>query len=141
MSQPSQHLEALKRAGLEDLPLDTVVHSHGSNFSVGQRQLLCFAHALLRQAPVVLLDEATANIDALTDAKVQQTLRTSFSGSTLLVIAHRLSTVADSDLLVCLSKGEVAEVGSPEELKMKGGVVAKMFADAGETMPGTRMSL
>lgn len=141
MSQPSQHLEALKRAGLEDLPLDTVVHSRGSNFSVGQRQLLCFARALLRQAPVVLLDEATANIDALTDAKVQQTLRTSFSGSTLLVIAHRLSTVADSDLLVCLSKGEVAEVGSPEELKMKGGVVAKMFADAGETMPGTRMSL
>lgn len=131
----------MKRAGLEDLPLDTVVHSRGSNFSVGQRQLLCFARALLRQAPVVLLDEATANIDALTDAKVQQTLRTSFSGSTLLVIAHRLSTVADSDLLVCLSKGEVAEVGSPEELKMKGGVVAKMFADAGETMPGTRMSL
>lgn len=142
MSQPSQHLEALKRAGLEDLPLDTVVHSRGSNFSVGQRQLLCFARALLRQAPVVLLDEATANIDALTDAKMQQTLRSSFSGSTLLVIAHRLSTVADSDLLVCLSRGEVAEVGSPAELKMQGGVVAKMFADAGETLPTTtRMSL
>jgi len=141
MSQPSEHLEALKQAGLEDLPLDTEVRSRGSNFSVGQRQLLCFARALLRQARVVLLDEATANIDALTDALLQKTLRTSFSGSTLLVIAHRLSTVADSDLIVCLSKGEVAEVGSPEELKMKGGVVAKMFADAGESMPGTRMRL
>ncbi|CAK9114756.1 Multidrug resistance-associated protein 5 (ATP-binding cassette sub-family C member 5) (Multi-specific organic anion transporter C) (MOAT-C) (SMRP) (pABC11) [Durusdinium trenchii] len=141
MSTESERLGALKMVGLEEWALETQVESRGANFSVGQRQLLCFARALLRKAKVVLLDEATANIDALTDALLQKTLRSSFHGATLLVIAHRLSTVADSDLIVCLNQGEVAEVGRPEELKLTGGLVAKMFADAGEIMPGTRVSL
>ncbi|CAJ1389613.1 unnamed protein product [Effrenium voratum] len=128
-----EQLEALRLAGLDvEEGLSAPVRSRGSNFSVGQRQLLCFARAMLRKSRVVLLDEATANIDALTDEKLQQTLRTCFQGSTLLVIAHRLSTVADSDLLVCLDHGSAVEVGSPQELRSANGLVAKMFTDAGE---------
>ncbi|CAE7516407.1 abcC12 [Symbiodinium natans] len=154
MSSATEHQQALAKTGLwealgED-GLDSPVHGRGANFSVGQRQLLCFARALLRQARVMLLDEASANIDALTDAALQKTLRTCFSGSTLLIIAHRLSTIADADLLICMDKGKVEEAGPPAALRRKGGVVATMFANAGEPelpaegrgdLPSTKVSL
>ncbi|CAE7907557.1 abcC8, partial [Symbiodinium microadriaticum] len=136
MSSAAEHQQALVQTGLwkalgED-GLDSAVQGRGANFSVGQRQLLCFARSLLRQARVMLLDEASANIDALTDATLQKTLRTCFTGSTLLIIAHRLSTIADADLLVCMDKGRVVEAGPPATLRRNGGIVAKMFANAGE---------
>eukprot|EP00439_Symbiodinium_sp_Y106_P020813 s6526_g2.t1 len=146
MSSAAEHQQALVQTGLwkalgED-GLDSTVQGRGANFSVGQRQLLCFARSLLRQEPrgfermerarVMLLDEASANIDALTDATLQKTLRTCFTGSMLLIIAHRLSTIADADLLVCMDKGKVVEAGPPATLRRNGGVVAKMFANAGE---------
>ncbi|CAE8642536.1 unnamed protein product, partial [Polarella glacialis] len=130
----SEELESALRSTQLTEDLDTQVHGRGSNFSVGQRQLLCVARALLRRARVVLLDEASANIDALTDARIQQTIRSCFGGSTLLIIAHRLSTIADADLVICMENGRAVEVGPPDELRRAGGKVADMFLDAGETM-------
>ncbi|CAK0855015.1 unnamed protein product [Prorocentrum cordatum] len=110
----------------------TEVQSKGANFSVGQRQLLCVARALLRRSRVVLLDEATANIDAATDLLIQRTIRAGFCGSTALIIAHRLSTISDVDVVVCLEGGRLAEAGPLGELRRAGGHVARMFDDAGD---------
>jgi ABC-type multidrug transport system fused ATPase/permease subunit len=99
------HLESLIRA----LPqgLDSVVTEHGHNFSQGQRQLLCMGRAILMRAHVIVLDEATASVDVRTDRLIQDTLRTELRDMTVLVIAHRLDTVTDSDLLIELAEGRV----------------------------------
>ncbi|KAI9094069.1 ABC transporter type 1, transmembrane domain-containing protein [Phlyctochytrium arcticum] len=99
--------------------LDTVVSEGGSNFSQGQRQLLCLARALLRSCKVIVLDEATASVDHSTDAKIQETIRTEFRGATLLCVAHRLRTVADYDKILVLAAGQVVEFGSPLGLMSK----------------------
>ncbi|KAJ1565088.1 hypothetical protein HK405_013179 [Cladochytrium tenue] len=86
------------------------------NFSQGQRQLICLARALLRDSRVVFLDEATASIDAQTDARIQSTIRGELAGATVFCIAHRLRTVADYDRILVLDHGEFVEFGTPEEL-------------------------
>lgn len=98
--------------------LDAIVEEGGKNFSVGQRQLLSLARAILRHSPLVLLDEATANIDYATDRLIQKTVRQSpsFVNSTVVTIAHRLRTIADCDLIVVIREGRAAEVGKPHEL-------------------------
>ncbi|OQR80565.1 ATP-binding Cassette (ABC) Superfamily, partial [Thraustotheca clavata] len=96
--------------------LEYVIGEKGSNFSIGQRQLFCIARALLRKSRVVLLDEATANIDLESDRLIQQTIKEGFGGVTLLLIAHRLDTIIDSDTIILMSSGEVQETGSPSEL-------------------------
>lgn len=84
--------------------------------SHGQRQLFCLARALIRQSSVVILDEATASMDRDTDARIQQLIREKFTGKTLIVIAHRLATIADFDRVVVMSEGRVVEIGKPGEL-------------------------
>ncbi|KAH6579342.1 hypothetical protein BASA61_010315 [Batrachochytrium salamandrivorans] len=96
--------------------LDTVVAEGGSNFSQGQRQLLCLARALARQSRVILLDEATASVDPETDFRIQATIRTEFSASTVITIAHRLKTIMDYDKIVVLDKGELVQFGTPSQL-------------------------
>ena len=96
--------------------LDTPVEEHGSNYSVGQRQLLCIARALLRKSKVILMDEATASIDLETDMKIQQTIRTQFTESTVITIAHRIHTIIDSDRVLVLEMGEVKEYDKPSVL-------------------------
>ncbi|GAA5904673.1 uncharacterized protein JCM6883_003864 [Sporobolomyces salmoneus] len=96
--------------------LDAEVAEGGSNFSTGQRQLVCMARALLRSSRILLLDEATASTDLETDELITQTIRSEFSESTLLVIAHRLRTIVDFDKVMVLDKGRILEYDSPATL-------------------------
>ena len=98
------------------LGLNTRVREGGANFSCGQRQLICLARALLRQSKVLILDEATASIDVETDFAIQKTIREHFRDSTVLVIAHRLGTIIDSDLIIVLDSGKITEFGPPRSL-------------------------
>ena len=109
--------------------LQALVTEAGGNMSVGQRQLICLARALLKRPQVLILDEATASVDYETDRLIQQALRSEFH-CTVLTIAHRLNTIMDVDKIIVLSDGRVLENGSPSELlALEGG----MFKDMVET--------
>jgi ABC-type multidrug transport system fused ATPase/permease subunit len=99
--------------------LDYMVQEGGSNFSVGQRQLMCLARAVLHRSRLVLLDEATANVDHQTDETIQLTIRQEFASSTVLTIAHRLNTILDNDRILVLQDGQVGEFGTPQDLARK----------------------
>jgi ATP-binding cassette, subfamily C (CFTR/MRP), member 1 len=135
-------LAALEKVGLtsgisnvSNLSLGSMSRSHkyiaslcdpisegGSNFSVGQRQLLVIARALLQGAKIVIMDEATAAIDPETDAAIQKVMRFAFSESTCLTIAHRINTVFNSDYVLVMSDGQAVEFDTPDKLMQKGGL-------------------
>ena len=114
--------------------LDFEVSEGGENMSVGQRQLVCLARALLRKTKVLILDEATAAVDLETDDLIQRTIRTEFAHCTVLTIAHRLNTIMDYDKIMVLDKGELHEYDSPDNLLSDNSTIFYSLAkDAGLT--------
>ncbi len=125
-------VRALERIGAKDLferregGLDARVIERGSNFSAGERQLIAFARALYRDPPILVLDEATANVDSDTEARLQRALDGAMQGRTALIIAHRLSTIRRVDRIIVFHKGRVVEQGTHDDLLAAGGVYAKL---------------
>ncbi|XP_045474208.1 multidrug resistance-associated protein 1 isoform X6 [Harmonia axyridis] len=103
----------------------------GENLSVGQRQLICLARALLRKTKILILDEATAAVDLETDDLIQSTIRTEFKECTVLTIAHRLNTIMDSDRVIVLDKGSIVEFDTPQNLLKSPTIFRSMCQDAG----------
>ncbi|KAJ3653135.1 hypothetical protein Zmor_019046 [Zophobas morio] len=118
-SQVWSALEAFNlKALVANLPLglQTLVDEGGTKFSVGQKQLLCLSRAMLKKTKIFVLDEATASVDLQTDEAIQATIREKFKDCTILVIAHRLDTIMDSDKVLVMDDGRVVAVGKPDEL-------------------------
>ena len=126
--------EAARAVGVHDLitqlpeGYDTLIRERGRNLSVGQRQLISFARALLADPRILILDEATANIDTFTELLVQQALKRLLHGRTALVIAHRLSTIKGADNIVVLQGGRIVEQGTHAELLQRNGIYASLYA-------------
>ncbi|XP_057820877.2 putative ABC transporter C family member 15 isoform X1 [Cryptomeria japonica] len=128
--------EALDKCQLEEVvrakeeKLDSLVTENGENWSVGQRQLVCLGRVLLKQSRILVLDEATASVDTATDRLIQQTIQNQFYDSTVITIAHRIPSVCDSDLVLVLSDGKIAEYDSPIKLlENKSSAFAKLVSE------------
>ncbi|XP_004491490.1 ABC transporter C family member 3-like [Cicer arietinum] len=110
--------------------LDSAVSENGDNWSMGQRQLVCLGRVLLKKSKILVLDEATASVDTATDNLIQQTLKQHFSDSTVITIAHRITSVLDSDMVLLLSQGRIEEYDSPTTLlEDKSSSFAKLVAE------------
>ncbi|KAF4697379.1 ATP-binding cassette sub- C member 8 [Perkinsus olseni] len=124
--------KALASAHLANMPLNTSIAAGGGNLSAGQRQLVCLARVILRNSKILVLDEATASLDAQTDALVQLTIREAFAECTVITIAHRLSTVIDGHRIIVMDKGQIVESGTPAELLSNpAGHLTRMVEDTG----------
>jgi ATP-binding cassette subfamily B protein len=114
---------------IEGLPqsFETEVGENGCNLSLGQRQIVCFARAMLADPRILILDEATSSIDILTEVRIQHALNKLLAGRTALVIAHRLSTIRTADLVLVLNQGRIAERGTHHELVAAGGIYGDLY--------------
>ena len=114
---------------IESLPngYDTLLSDDGVNISKGQKQLITIARAMLADAPMLILDEATSNVDSRTEQQIQAAMKTLLAGRTSFVIAHRLSTVQNADVILVVQHGSVTESGTHAELMQKGGFYASLY--------------
>lgn len=128
-----QIIDATRKANIHDVIMklpdgyDTYVREQGSNFSGGQRQRLAIARAILRDTPILILDEPTANLDVEAEAEVMRALNTLITGRTVLTISHRLSTLGKVDEIIVMSAGNIIERGTFKQLKRLGGVFAELL--------------
>ena len=124
--------EVQLKAMVEKLPgqLEYRVNETGSNFSVGERQLVCLARALVQKSKIIVMDEATANVDFKTDNLIQEVIRHKFKDSTVLTIAHRLNTIMDYDKVLILDGGRTVEFDKPEILIQNGGIFAELVKNS-----------
>ena len=106
---------------------DTVISEEGDNISGGQKQLLCIARIMLTKPPMLILDEATSNIDTRTEVRIQKAFKKLMEGRTSFIIAHRLSTIKDADRILVMDKGRILEQGTHEELLENGGFYANLY--------------
>ncbi len=137
LAKPDATLEEVREAArrldcldiLEALPqgLMTEVGERGSGLSVGQRQLVCFTRALLADPRVLILDEATSSIDAITESRLQKALQTLLVGRTSFVVAHRLSTIRNADAVLVLDQGKIIERGTHAKLMSQKGHYAALY--------------
>ena len=109
---------------------DTIVEERGGNFSGGQNQRMSIARAFLKDAPVLLLDEATASLDRQSELQIQQALENLSKNRTVIVVAHRLSTIQNADVILVLDKGQIGEQGTHDELLTKNGLYARLYSAA-----------
>jgi ABC-type multidrug transport system fused ATPase/permease subunit len=135
VARPEEIVRAAKTIGAHDFILrledgyETQLQERGSRLSLGQRQLVALARALLADPRILILDEATSSVDIGTERKIEQALRTLLAGRTAFVIAHRLSTIRDADLIVVLEHGQVVEQGSHDELMQARGLYTSLYGD------------
>ena len=128
----AQLTEAVQTSGadefLESLPdgLETVVGERGIRLSGGQKQRIALARALVKDAPVLVLDEATSAVDGATESRIKEAVRRATAGRTVLVVAHRLSTITAADRIVVIDQGQVVESGSYEQLVAADGPFARL---------------
>ncbi|KAH9108314.1 hypothetical protein AeMF1_016511, partial [Aphanomyces euteiches] len=120
------------RISQEEKKLESIIEENGENYSVGERQMLCMARALLRNCRIVVMDEATAAIDHETDQNLQRVIREEFSSSTVLTIAHRLDTVLDADRIMVFDQGRLVQCDSPQTLVSQGeGIFFELCQEGG----------
>ena len=130
---PDEVIEAAKAAKIHhyimSLPqgYDTVITDDGANISKGQKQLMTIARAMLVNAHMLILDEATSNVDTRTEVQIQQAMRRLMRDKTCFVVAHRLSTIKNADLILVVRGGNVVESGTHRELMAKGGFYREMY--------------
>jgi subfamily B ATP-binding cassette protein MsbA len=119
---------------IRDLPdgLHTLIGENGTRLSGGQRQRVAIARALLKDAPILILDEATSSLDTQSERQVQQALESLRRGRTAFIIAHRLSTIENADRIVVLQKGRILETGAHTELLARNGLYASLYRMQGE---------
>ena len=106
---------------------DTQIAEEGGNLSQGQKQLLCIARVMLNLPPILILDEATSSIDTRTEQKIQEAFQKMMEGRTSFIVAHRLSTIREADVILVMKDGDIIEQGNHEELLAKGGFYAKLY--------------
>ena len=140
----SQYTDEDLWTGLRDVQLKTLVENLpgklefklkecGTNLSVGERQLVCLARALVQKSKIIIMDEATANVDFKTDRLIQEVIRDKFKDSTVITIAHRLNTILDYDKVLVLDGGQIVEFDKPEVLIRQSGLFAEMIGSQNQS--------